>query len=100
MLYLGIGIFILCIGIFFVLFRYQNQRVRKAEAECRKIKQRLEMTEGTVAGVEGIREAVWEYMNTIHLYAALSEEEAKTQSLKDKQKQIRKMAEELMKKVK
>lgn len=39
-------------------------------------------------------------MNTIHLYASLSEEEAKTQSLKEKQKQILQMAEELLKKVK
>ncbi len=100
MLYLWIGIFILCMSILLVVLGRQNQKLRKTETECQKLRQRLEMTGKTAAGAEEIKDTVWEYMNTIHLYASLSEEEAKTQSLKEKQKQILQMAEELLKKVK
>ncbi len=41
-------------------------------------------------------DAVWEAANTIYLYAALSEEEARSPSLKKKQEEIRQTAEELL----
>lgn len=45
---------------------------------------------------EEMRERLWELSNTIYLYAALSEEEAKTSSLKKKQMEILRNSEEMI----
>lgn len=90
----------LIVIVLFLLFKYQNRKMKKTETEFRELKQKMARMESGMSDMEKFRRIVWENANTIHLYAALSGEEAKTDSLKEKQKQIRQMAEELLEKVK
>ena len=46
--------------------------------------------------IERIFNEIWHHTNTIHLYSSLSEEESKTITMKEKQKEIIRTTEEIL----
>ena len=73
---------------------------RKKEANMRiqinRLNEQLEMLKTASSEKPKDREVVIQSANTIHLYAALSEEEARSQSLKEKQAEIRQASEAII----
>lgn len=65
---------------------FQKSRIEELREEVREAKKRLDR--------EDLQ--LFDAVNTIHLYAALSEEEAGTQELKQKQREIQKISEEMI----
>lgn len=65
---------------------FLKSRIEELSEEVREAKKRLDR--------EDLQ--LFEAVNTIHLYAALSEEEAGTQELKQKQREIQKISEEMI----
>ncbi len=49
-----------------------------------------------VSELEAVEDEVWDFANTIHLYASLSQEETRQQSLKEKQTEIQQAAEHIL----
>lgn len=97
--FMGI-VLVLIMMVLLVFFKDQSSKVKRTKTECKELKQKMETMEKSMSDTEKFQKAVWENVNTIHLYAVLSGEEAKTESLKEKQRQIRQMAEDLLEKVK
>lgn len=65
---------------------FQRSRIEELREKVREAQKRLDSGE----------RQLFDAVNTIHLYAALSEEEAGTQELKQKQREIQKISEEMI----
>ena len=65
---------------------FQKSRIEELREKEREAQKRLDRGE----------RQLFDAVNTIHLYAALSEEEAGTQELKQKQREIQKISEEMI----
>lgn len=81
-------------------WRRSQQQLEKMQREQEGLREQLASAEHRVFAVEERQKALWEYANTIHLYAALSEEEAKTLPLKEKQREILRETEKLLQQLK
>lgn len=79
-----------------MLLKEKKRQVQKSEECAEKMQDQEEMVRALTDDAEKIRDSIWNYANIIHLYSVLSEEEAKIQSLKQKQIEISKAAEEIM----
>lgn len=78
-------------GVVFLALRLREKN-RQLEV-CRESLR--EETEAAKAR-EKEREIIWDRVNAIHLYAALSEEEARSRSLREKQEAILRISEQLL----
>lgn len=87
------GLIIAAIGLL-MLLREKSRAVQKQEQQIRELKQELKSFQGMDA--EQRKREIREMANIIHLYASLSEEETQSPSLKEKQRVIKKAAEELL----
>ena len=81
-----------------ILAKEMIQRKKEAamQIQINEMKERLETLETSSTEKRNDREAVLQAANTIYLYAALSEEEARSQSLKEKQAEIRQASEAII----
>ena len=77
--------------------------LRQKENQIKGLKQQLGETQDIIKGsdakknqLEEIQTRIWDYGNTIHLYAALCEEETGNPSVKEKQREIMIAAEALL----
>lgn len=64
---------------------------------CReKIREEMEAAKEQAMAKEKERELIWDRINAIHLYAALSKEETRSRSVREKQDVILRIAEQLL----
>lgn len=92
MLYLILLIVVLIL--FAVMMYLEEKRIQNLKKQLQDLKEEKQDQSHAIVECGESRQQIWEAMNTIHLYASLSEEEAKTDSLKEKQVEIQKIAEE------
>lgn len=85
-------IIVLLIALFIVC-----QKVDRLQKELIETKNYEESNELDANKGHEIKNKVWDTLNAIHLYASMSEEEAKLQSVKDKQKKIIDLCETILK---
>lgn len=71
----------------------KNQLCKRRERQIEELKKSLDAAKDHTN--RSMRQ-LFDAANTIHLYAALSEEEAGTQELKQKQQEIRKLSETIL----
>lgn len=73
-----------------LIYRLQAEiKTRKGlETELEIVKKELGERADDGEKARELRSAVWQSLNTVHLYASLSMEEAKTRSLREKQGEI------------
>ena len=74
----------------------QRKKEAAMQIQINEMKERLKTLETSSTEKRNEREAVLQAANTIYLYAALSEEEARSQSLKEKQAEIRQASEAII----
>jgi len=61
---------------------------RRQKIDVEALQKELQQKEEELTRLHDIKKTVLQEVNTIHLYAALSEEETQTESLKEKQRVI------------
>jgi len=66
------------------------------KTEIEGIRRQLDTVETEMSNLKTIQESIWDEVNTIFLYAALSEEEANSSSLRQKQTEILRISEEIL----
>ena len=74
----------------------QRKKEANMQIQINGLKEQLETLKTASSEKPNGREAVLQAANTIHLYAALSEEEAKSNSLKGKQAEILRASEQII----
>lgn len=81
-----------------VIFLAFKLREKNNQLEiCReKIRQERETAEEQAVAGAKERELIWDRINAIHLYAALSKEETRSRSVREKQEVILRIAEQLL----
>ena len=72
---------------------------RRQKTDVEALQKELEKKEEELLKLKEIKEDIQQNLNAIHLYAALSEEETQVQTLKEKQKAVMEICEEIMKKL-
>lgn len=92
MLYLILLIVVLLL--FAVMMYFEEKRIQNLKSQLKTLKEEKQNQSHAILECGESKQQIWDAMNTIHLYATLSEEEAKTDSLKEKQVEIQKIAEE------
>lgn len=69
----------------------ESKEKEAAQAElCRQAKRKIS------AETESVQNKIWDWANTIHLYASLAEEETGSEAVKEKQREIKRSAEEIL----
>lgn len=69
----------------------ESREKEAAQAElCRQAKREFS------AETESVQNKIWDWANTIHLYASLAEEETGSEAVKEKQREIKKSVEEIL----
>ncbi|MGI6053669.1 MAG: hypothetical protein ACOYA8_02255 [Clostridium sp.] len=75
-------------GILIYRLQMEVKKRKELEKELDMAKKKLEEKPDGAEKARELRNAVWQSINTVHLYASLSREEAKTRSLREKQGEI------------
>lgn len=70
-------------------YNIQKKKTEELQQEFTGMKERFEEQEKELR-------MIWDAANTIHLYAAISEEETRLRDLKEKQSEIRMLSEEIL----
>lgn len=70
--------------------------VKKLKEKNQMLEQQMKDKKKMQEQIQREYDEIWNIANCIHLYAALSEEEARTEELKEKQREIMKQAEILL----
>jgi len=91
----------LIMTIVYLLFLLRKQKIQfqKLQSQMRQMQQQLEQTILTSNDIKAVRDDIWASSNTIHLYAALSDEESNSVSIKEKQSEIIRLSEKIMRQV-
>ena len=72
---------------------------RRQKTDVEALQKELEKKEEELLKLKEIKEDIFQDLNAIHLYAALSEEETQVQTLKEKQTAVMGICEKIMKKL-
>lgn len=89
-------IWILIIAALLIAIGFLNQKVKKLQKELSDAQIQLKNQEVDDQKESESKVEIWHALNAVHMYASLSEEEAKLQSVKDKQKYIMDICEEIL----
>ena len=96
MQYIILFLLVLIIAYLIILLRNKEVQCREAQTQTSQIQEQMEQMYNDIVA---IHDEVWDEANTIHLYAALSDEESSTASVKDKQSEIIRLSEKIMEQI-
>ena len=99
MQYIILFLFVLIIAYLIILLRNKEVQCREAQTQTSQIQEQMEQMVQMYNDIVAIHDEVWDEANTIHLYAALSDEESSTASVKDKQSEIIRLSEKIMEQI-
>ena len=77
-----------------------KEQIHQEKEETKALQAQLQALRTRVSDMESAEDELWDYANTIHLYAALSQEEARQLSFKEKQAEILQAAEDMLELIK
>lgn len=89
---------LLCLILFslMICLYKKNKQIKMQKTEIEGIRRQLDTVETEMSNLKTTQESIWDEVNTIFLYAALSEEEANSSSLRQKQTEILRISEEIL----
>ena len=96
MQYIILILLVLIIVYLVVLLRKKEIQLREVQAQMSRMQEQIEQTIQTSNDIKAVRDEIWASANTIHLYAALSDEESNSVSIKEKQSEIIRLSEKIM----
>lgn len=96
MQYLIFAILILAVVSLIILLRQKENQLKGLKQQLGEIQDIIKRSDAKKNKLEEIQNRIWDYGNTIHLYAALCEEETGNPSVKEKQREIMIAAEALL----
>jgi len=99
MQYIILFLLVLIIAYLIILLRNKEVQCREAQTQTSQIQEQMEQMVQMYNDIVAIHDEVWDEANTIHLYAALSDEESSTASVKDKQSEIIRLSEKIMEQI-
>ena len=82
-----------------ILLRKKEIQFRDVQAQMSQMQEQMEQTIRMSNDIKAVRDEVWDSANTIHLYAALSDEESNAVSIKEKQSEIIRLSEKIMRQI-
>ena len=82
-----------------ILLRKKEIQFRGVQAQMSQMQKQMEQAIQMSDGIKAVRDEVWDSANTIHLYAALSDEESNSASIKEKQSEIIRLSEKIMRQI-
>ena len=98
MLYI-ILLFVFVVVVVYLMMLMRRQKEKMSEIKI-QIDQHLQMQTDqafrSADEIEKIYDEIWNHANTIHLYSSLAEEESKSITMKEKQKEIIRTTEEIL----
>lgn len=81
-----------------LMIRLQGKetQIQKFETQMKELQDKVEKAHERAFQLGTIYDAIWDCANTIHLYAALSEEESRSELIKEKQAEILRLSEKIV----
>lgn len=95
MIMMAIGLVVLTI-----IILLKEKKIQMLQKELGASKNSASENETWKKNDEEFQNELWQSLNAIHIYAHLSEEEARSQSVKEKQKEILNISESILEKMK
>ncbi|MBO5130548.1 MAG: hypothetical protein J6B95_09430 [Oscillospiraceae bacterium] len=99
MQYIILILLVLIIVYLVILLRKKEIQLREGQAQMSRMQEQIEQTIQTSNDIKAVRDEIWASANTIHLYAALSDEESYSVSIKEKQSEIIRLTEKIMRQI-
>lgn len=99
MQYIILFLLVLIIVYLIILLRRKETQFRRVKAQMSQMQEQMDQAIQMSDGIEAVRDEVWDEANTIHLYAALSDEESSSASIKGKQSEIIWLSEKIMRQI-
>lgn len=96
MQYFIFAILILAVVSLIILLRQKKNQLKGLKQQLGETQDIIKRSDAKKNKLEEIQDRIWDYGNTIHLYAALCEEETGNPSVKEKQREIMIAAEALL----
>lgn len=96
MQYFIFAILILAVVSLIILLRQKEDQLKGLKQQLSETQYIIKRSDAKKNKLEEIQNRIWDYGNTIHLYAALCEEETGNPSVKEKQREIMIAAEALL----
>lgn len=96
MQYFILAILILAVVSLIILLRQKENQLKGLKQQLGETQDIIKRSDAKKNKLEEIQNRIWDYGNTIHLYAALCEEETGNPSVKEKQREIMIAAEALL----
>ena len=96
MQYFIFAILILAVVSLIILLRQKENQLKGLKQQLGETQDIIKRSDAKKNKLEEIQTRIWDYGNTIHLYAALCEEEIGNPSVKEKQREIMIAAEALL----
>lgn len=96
MQYFIFAILILAVVSLIILLRQKKNQLKGLKQQLSETQDIIKRSDAKKNKLEEIQNRIWDYGNTIHLYAALCEEETGSPSVKKKQREIMIAAEALL----
>ena len=96
MQYFIFAILILAVVSLIILLRQKENQLKGLKQQLGETQDIIKRSDAKKNKLEEIQNRIWDYGNTIHLYAALCEEETGNPSVKEKQREIMFAAEALL----
>lgn len=96
MQYFIFAILILSVVSLIILLRQKENQLKGLKQQLGETQDIIKRSDAKKNKLEEIQNRIWDYGNTIHLYAALCEEETGNPSVKEKQREIMIAAEALL----
>lgn len=94
--YFIFAILILAVVSLIILLRQKENQLKGLKQQLGETQDIIKRSDAKKNKLEEIQNRIWDYGNTIHLYAALCEEETGNPSVKEKQREIMIAAEALL----
>ena len=92
--------FMILFGVIFVILLFILLKKEKQLKDCmqqlKEIQIQLQKSQDEIEKFQNKSQKLWDFSNTIHLYASLSEEDAKNEALKQKQLEIIKLSQDMI----
>lgn len=87
-------------GIIFILLLLlllkKEKQIKNSMQQLKKMQVQLQVSQEKAEKFMNKSQSLWNFANTIHLYASLSEEDTQNESLKQKQLEILNLSQEIM----
>lgn len=93
--YLMAGLLTVAIFVMIMVLRKKEKHIQKINEEVKKVQRQITLVQSKAFDLEKIRDDIWDSTNTIHLYASVSKENAKSESVKQNQIEILKLTENI-----